>query len=111
MTNVKISDASLKQLRRFPYKERMIAEQIVRNEIIDKVRVASDACTMAAIIVMIEKFEFGTNVRREDSRIRQFMEYYQELMDYAAERYGDAMAEGLRKRLHDLGIDYESKEE
>ena len=80
MINIKISDASIKQLRRFPYKERMIAEQIVRNEIIDKVRVASDACTMAAIIVMIEKFDFGTNVRREDSRIRAFMDYYQELI-------------------------------
>lgn len=111
MTNTKISDASIKQLRRFPSRERIIAEQIIRNEIIDKVRVTSDACTMAAIIVMIEKFEFGTNVRREDSRIRQFMDYYQEVMDYAAERYGDAMAEGLRKRLHDLGIDYESREE
>ena len=111
MNNVKISDASLKQLRRFPYKERLIAEQIVRAEIIDKVRLTTDACTMAAIIVMIEKFDFGTNVRRDDSRIRAFMDYYQEVMDYSAERYGDAMAEGLRKRLHDLGIDYESKEE
>lgn len=105
----KISDASLKQLRRFPYKERMIAEQIVRSEIIDKVRLTTDACTMAAIIVMIEKFDFGTNVRRDDSRIRQFMDCYQEVMDFAADRYGDAMAEGLRKRLHDLGIDYESR--
>ena len=111
MNNVKISDASLKQLRRFPYKERMIAEQIIRNEIIDKTRITADSCTMAAIITMIEKGGYGTNVRREDSRIRQFMDYYQELMDFAAERYGDAMAEGLRKRLHDLGIDYESKEE
>ena len=111
MNNPKITDASLKQLRRFPYKERMIALQVVKAEKIDAVRVTADACTIGAIITMIEAFGFGTNVRREDSQIKKFMEYYQELMDYASEHYGDAVAEGLRKRLHDLGIDYESKED
>ena len=107
----KISDASIKQLRRLPSRERILAEQIIKNEIIDKTRITADSCTMAAIITLIENDRYGKNVRRADSKIRAFMDYYQEVMDYAAERYGDAMAEGLRKRLHDLGIDYESKED
>ena len=109
MNNPKITDASLKQLRRFPYKERMIAEQIVKAEKRDATSITADSCTIAAIITMIEAFGYGTNVRREDSRIKKFMDSLQELIDLAAGRYGDAMAEGLRKRLHDLGIDYESR--
>ena len=109
--NYKISDASIKQLRRFPYKERMIAEQIIKKEVKDWIDIVADTCIMGALIELIEDFHFGTNVHREDSQIKKFMAGFQEITDYAAQRYGDAMAEGLRKRLHDLGVEFERKGE
>lgn len=102
----KISDATRKQLRRMPDRYRIIAEQALKNEVADAVGVTADSCVLASAIVLIEEFGFGSNTRRVDSRIKHYFDKLQELVDFAGERYGDALAEGLRKRLHDLGIDY-----
>ena len=107
MSNVKISDATMKQLKRFPSRERIIAEQVLKNEVLDWMHITADSCVMGALIVLIEEFQFGANVNRDDSRIKHFITALQETIDFAAGRYDQAMAEALRKRLHDLGIDYE----
>lgn len=105
--SVKISEATMRQLRRFPSKEKIIAEQVLRNEVLDRMHITSDTIVMGALIVLIEEFHFGTNVNREDSRVKHFISALNDLVDFAAKRYDQAMAEAMRKRLHDLGIDYE----
>ena len=110
MNNVKISDASIKQLRRLPSRERILAEQIIRKEKMDAVDVTADSIMLAWSIVLIETQGYGTNTKRPDSRLKRCYDEVQKIIDFAAGRYGDAMAEGLRKRLHDLGIDYERVE-
>ena len=108
--NVKISDASIKQLRRLPSRERILCEQIIRKEKIDATDVTCDTVVLASAIVLIEEFGFGSNTRRPDSRVKRYFDKLQELVDFAGTRYGDALAEALRKRLHYLGIDYERVE-
>lgn len=105
----KISDASMKQLLRLPDKYRVIAKQVVRNEVCDAVNVTADSLMLAWSIVMIELWGYGTNTRRADSRLKKTYDEVQKIIDFAAGRYGDAMAEALRKRLKDLGIEYESR--
>lgn len=105
----KISDASMKQLLRMPDKYRVIAKQVVRNEVCDAVTVTADSCVLASAIVLMEEFKFGANTKRPDSRMKHYFDSLNELIDFSAKRYGDAMAEALRKRLKDLGIEYESR--
>ena len=108
MSNYKISDATRKQLRRMPDRYRIIAEQVLKNEVCDAVDVTADSIMLAWSIVLIEHQGYGTNTRRPDSRLKKCYDEVQAIIDFSAKRYGDAMAEALRKRLHDLGIDYES---
>jgi hypothetical protein len=105
----KISDATMKQLRRLPEKHRIIAEQAFRKEVGDAVTVTADSCVLASAIVLMEEFKFGANTKRPDSRMKHYFDALNELIDFSAKRYGDAMAEALRKRLKDLGIEYESR--
>lgn len=105
--NIKISDASIKQLRRLPSRERIICEQVLKNEVIDWMHITSDTIVMGALIVLIEEDHYGKNIERDDSRLRRFAENLQELIDYTAGRYDQAMAEALRRRLHNHGIDYD----
>lgn len=106
---IPISDASVAQLRRFPYKERLIAQQVLRKEVLDKVDITADSIVCASLIVLIEEFGFGTKTS-DKSRILRYIKSLQELLDLSADYYDEAMAEGLRLRLHRLGVDYERKE-
>jgi hypothetical protein len=60
---------------------------------------------MAALIVLIEEFGWGTD-EKKSTKIPRFMKALQETIDINADKFDDAVAEGLRIRLHNLGIDF-----
>lgn len=82
-------------LRRFPELYRRQAMQVVR----DTTSIAIDTIVMAGTLYFAEN-------GREDE-IPGFIDFLQRTVDTSSEYYEDAVAEGLRNRLHnEFGIDY-----
>ena len=57
------------------------------------------------MLVLIEDFGFGTD-EKKSTRIYKFIERLQAMIDTRAEQYDNAIAVGLRNRLHNLGVEY-----
>lgn len=108
---IKVSKATMATIRRFPELYKRQALQVIENERRDAaererdaINITADSFVMAAMLVLIKRFKFGT--RKGSTRVYQFIEDLQKIIDFSADYYTDAMAEGLRNKLHEYGIDY-----
>ncbi len=105
MNEIKLSPWSAKMLKQLPDKQRIIAKAILQAEIRDTVRVSVDTILMAAILAGVEEGFWGT--RCNATRIQRFVARINNIVDTNVDRYDDAVAEGLRAKLHSLGVDYD----
>ena len=101
---VKVSKATMATIKRFPELYKRQAMQVIDAETRSAISITSDAFVMASMLVLIEEFGFGTKPR--STRLKRFVKALQETIDTNAEWYDDAVAEGLRNRLHNLGVEY-----
>ena len=95
---IPVSKATLATVKRFPELYKRQALQAIDAEVRDKTSIAIDTIIMAALLVLVEQ---GRGME-----IPAFVAALQEIVDTSAEYYEDAAAEGLRNRLHNLGIEY-----
>ena len=101
---IKIPNEVRAQIRRFPMVYRVQAENACVYAMTDAIDISCDASIMASVLALIEVFGWGTG--KSATRIPRFMAEVQKNMDKFAERDGDAMAEGMRARLHNYGVEY-----
>lgn len=95
---MKVSKATWDVIRRFPSKEKLLAFQVLGQEVKDKAGIAIDSVMMATCLYLIE-------AGRADE-IEAYMKWMQEKLDHDADWYEDAVAEGLQGQLHNLGYEY-----
>lgn len=94
-----------KPINRFPMVYRMQAQKAIDYAVRDTVRVTADAFIMASVLALIEEFDFGT--KEQSTRIPRFIAKLQDVIDTNADFYDDAIAEGLKNKLHNYGIEYD----
>jgi hypothetical protein len=80
------------------------AQKAIDYAVTDAIRTTADSFVMASMIALIEEFDFGTNERA--TKIPRFIAKLQEIIDTNADFYDDAVAEGLKNKLHNLGVEY-----
>jgi hypothetical protein len=95
---IPVSKATLATVKRFPELYKRQALQAIDAEVRDKTSIAIDTIIMAAQLVLVEQ--------GREEEIPTFISSLQEIVDTSADHYEDAVAEGLRNRLHNLGIEY-----
>jgi hypothetical protein len=105
---IKVSKATLATIRRFPELYKRQAMQVIDAEVRRAISITSDAFVMASMLVLIEEFGFGT--KEDSTRLPRFVKALQDTIDTNAAQYDDAVAEGLRNRLSNLGVDYDGGE-
>jgi hypothetical protein len=93
-----------KAISRFPQIYKMQALRAIDVKTSEAIRMTADAFVMASMLAVVEEFGFGTNER--STRLQRFVDKLQEIIDISAERYDDAVVEGLHNRLANLGIEY-----
>lgn len=94
-----------KRVQRFPELYKRQAQSAISYAVKDTLNITADSFIMGALIVLIEEFGWGTN-EKTSTRIPRFMTALQNIIDINADKYDDAVAEGLRIRLHNLGVDF-----
>ena len=101
---IPVSKATLKTINRFPELYKRQALQVIDHEQSEAIRMTADSFVMAAMIALVEEFDFGTTPN--STRIGRFIAKLQEVIDTNAEYYDNAVVEGLHNKLHALGVDY-----
>lgn len=104
MKDLKVTPMTAKMLKQMPDKYRIIMRKILDYEIRDTVRVSVDTILMAAILAGVEEGFWGT--WGNATRIPRFVARVNKIVDTTVDRYDDAVAEGLRAKLHSLGVEY-----
>lgn len=94
-----------KRVKRFPELYKRQAQNAIDHAVKDTLNITADSFIMGALLVLIEEFGWGTDEKKA-TRIPRFMKALQEIIDINAEKFDDAVAEGLRIRLHNLGVDF-----
>ena len=94
-----------KRVKRFPELYKRQAQDAISYAVKDTLNITADSFIMGALIVLIEEFGWGTDEKKA-TRIPRFMSALQEIIDINSDKYDDAVAEGLRIRLHKLGVDF-----
>lgn len=102
-----LGKATMQTIKRFPELYKRQAMQVIHAEVDDAIRTTADSFVMAALLVLVEEFGFGTSGANA-TRVQRFMGKLQEVIDVNAEYYDDAVAEGLRNKLSYHGITYTS---
>ena len=102
--SIPIKEVTAKTINRFPMLYKMQAQKAIEYEVADAIRITADSFVMASVLALVEEFGFGTT--ENATRIPRFITRLQSIIDVNAEHYDDAVAEGLRNKLHDLGIEY-----
>lgn len=92
-------------VNRFPELYKRQAQNAINYAVKDTLDITADSFVIASLIVLIEEFGWGTDEKRA-TKIPRFMKALQETIDINADKFDDAVAEGLRIRLHNLGIDF-----
>ena len=105
--DIPVSNVTAKTVNRFPALYKIQAQKAIQYEVSEAIRITADSFVMASMLALIEEFGFGTNVR--STRLIRFRDALQKLIDTSADYYTDAVAEGLKSRLHSHGIDYEMR--
>jgi hypothetical protein len=99
-----MKESTAKTINRFPVLYKMQAQKVIEYEVADAIRITADSFVMASILALVEEFGFGTTGNA--TRICRYIAKLQSIIDTNAEHYDDAVAEGLRNKLHNLGIEY-----
>lgn len=107
--SIPIKQVTEKTINRFPMLYKMQAKQAIQYEVHGAIRMTTDVMVMASILAAIE--EFGCGTAAHSTKIHKFINRLQSIVDTSAEFYDDAVAIGLRNRLHGLGIEYRSSED
>lgn len=102
--SIPIKPMTAEAIRRFPELYKRIATKAIQYEVSEAIRTTSDSFVMAAMLALIEEFDFGTT--GDQIRLHRFLAKLQEIINVNAEFYDDAIAQGLYNKLHALGIDY-----
>ena len=92
-------------VNRFPELYKRQAQNAINYAVKDTLDITSDSFVMGALIVLIEEFGWGTD-KEKATRIPKFIKALQEIIDMHSLKFDDAVAEGLRIRLHNHGIDF-----
>jgi hypothetical protein len=95
-----VSKATLQTIKRFPELYKRQALQVIDREQSEAIRITADSFVMASMLVLVDDFEF------DEESIRHYVSCLQKTIDTSADYYEDAVAEGLRNRLHNHGIEY-----
>lgn len=106
---MKQSKETMQTVKRFPEIYKRQALRAIELETSEAIRMTADSFVMASILALVEAFQFGTNER--STRITKYVSRLQEIIDTNAERYDDAVVEGLHNRLQNLGIEYNFRRE
>ena len=102
--SIPIKEVTKKTINRFPMLYKLQAQKAIEYEVSDAIRITAHSFVMASILALVEEFGFGTTV--QSTRIPRFVERLQSIIDTNADYYDDAVAIGLRNKLHGLGIEY-----
>lgn len=102
--SIPIKSVTAKTINRFPMLYKIQAQKAIEYEVRDSIRITADSFVMASILALVEEFGFGTT--EQSTRIPRFIERLQSIIDVNAEHYDDAVAIGLRNKLHGWGIEY-----
>lgn len=102
---IKYSENVKKAVRRIPPMYRPTVERALTETADDCIRITADSCVMAAMLTLIEDFGFGTD-EKSSTRLAKFVCGLQERIDGAADKFDDAMREGLRIKLEKHGVHY-----
>lgn len=102
--NIPIKQVTEKTINRFPMLYKMQAKQAIDYEVRGAIRMTADVMVMASILAVIEEFGCGTSANA--TKIHKYIARLQSIVDTGAEFYDDAVAIGLKNRLHGLGIEY-----
>ena len=102
--SIPIKPVTEKTINRFPMLYKIQAKQAIEYEVKDAIRITADSFVMASVLALIEEFDFGTT--KTSTRVHRFIARLQSIIDTNAEHYDDAVAIGLRNKLHGLGIEY-----
>ncbi len=103
MKDIPISPITSKTINRFPALYKIQALKAIQYEVNEAIRIVADSFVMAAMLTLIEEFGFGKK------RLKRFRDGYQRNIDFNSDYYGDAVAEGLKSRLHSHGYEYEMR--
>jgi hypothetical protein len=110
MNEIKLSPWSAKMLKQLPDKQRIVAKAVLKNEINRAVELTADTFIMQTLLILIREFGFGTT--SNSTRLHRFMQLLQEGIDKNADYYeDDSIVYGLRKQLHEEGVEYALREE
>ena len=101
---VKMCKAAWDIIKRLPYREQIQASKALCIQSGRDVATAVDVIMMASMLYHIEHDGYGT--REGSVRLKRYVAGVQSIVDTNCDYYDDAVAEGLRNRLHNLGIDY-----
>ena len=107
--DIPIKQVTQKTINRFPMLYKLQAQKAIEYEVKDAIRITADSFVMASILALVEEFGFGTT--EQSTRIPRFIERLQSIIDTNADHYDDAVAIGLRNKLHGLGIEYKLRGE
>ncbi len=102
--SIPLKKVTLKTINRFPelYKRQALAA--IDYEVRDAIRTTADAFVMASILAQIEEFGIGT--APNGTKLKRYVARLQKIIDTNSDYYGDAVAIGLKNKLHNLGIEY-----
>ena len=101
---IPVSKATLKTINRFPELYKRQSLQVLDSEISEKIRTTADSFVMASMVAVIEVFHCGTS--SNSTKLKEYVAALQDIIDTNAIFYDDAVAIGLRNKLHDLGVEY-----
>lgn len=104
MNEIPLKPVTLKTVNRFPAIYKIQAQQAIRYEVHEAIRITADSFVMASLIALIEEFDFGTNEKA--TKIHRFIKKLQQVIDVSADFYDDAIANGLENKLNNYGVKY-----
>lgn len=108
MKEIPIKPITAKTINRFPALYKIQAQKAIQYEVSDAINITADSFIMATMIVLIEEFGFGTNSR--STRLNRFIRKLQEVIDTNSDHYDDAVAVGLKNKLHGYGVEYKTRD-
>lgn len=105
---IPVSKATVKVINRFPELYKRQALQAIDTESSRSIRSTADAFLMAAMLVLIEEFDFGTTAT--STKLTRFVQAMQNKIDTSADFYEIAVIEGLHNQLLSHGVEYNINE-
>ncbi len=103
-TTMKYRKEVYQRVNRFPELYKRQAFAMLDYATADAINTTADSFIMASLLVLIEEFGFGTT--ENSTRINKFIDALQTVIDTNADQYEESVAEGLKHKLHNYGVEY-----